>query len=576
MTTEALAPAAAEPAIATGGGREIVLPQVIVDAGPSAVARFLEFFAGRIANARTRAAYGRAVGAVPRVVRGARTRAARHLGAPRRRLHPDAPRLGPHGEAAPGRDPHARRLARRQPGPPGEPRGRGAGAEARRHQGRDAGALAGGSPEAPRVDRHGCLGRAPGPGAALGHALQLRAGERRVDGLEERHLRLLEPAGLDVGVEGSRRTVVGRDVVPLPALLVEPQPVPAPLPEVVLPPHPQHLAARRQTGRALERRLVLAMIKRRPAAAGLPPSTCCHTFRAAGITAYWSNGGTLERAQQIAGHASPKTTKLYDRTADTVTVDDLYRRLPEARITDILLKVDDATRFTEAFTHLRTGEPCRDRIGLLNVLLAEGINLGLRKMAEATSTHGFWELMRIIRWHVEGDTFDRALVVVVEAQTALPMAASWGTGRTASSDGQFFPAAGRGEALNLVNARYGAEPGVKAYSHVSDGSPCTIPDAFAGWPRGVGQAAGSYHAFSLCLEHLNGTRAPAASHRWMPRGEFAPRAPVQGTAGIVGAPDRSVRQEVRLGAEMVRWGRLGITEPSGLRARRRRGGARGA
>ena len=61
MTTEALLPAAAEPAVATGGGGEIVLPQVIVDAGPSAVARFLEFFAGRIANARTRAAYGRAV-----------------------------------------------------------------------------------------------------------------------------------------------------------------------------------------------------------------------------------------------------------------------------------------------------------------------------------------------------------------------------------------------------------------------------------------------------------------------------------------------------------------------------------
>ena len=102
------------------------------------------------------------------------------------------------------------------------------------------------------------------------------------------------------------------------------------------------------------------------------------------------------------------------------------------------------------------------------MLLAEGINLGLRKMAEATSTHGFWELMRIARWHVEGDAFDRALAVVVEAQAALPMAAFWGSGRTAPSDGQFFPAAGRGEALNLVNARYGAEPGVKAYSHVSD------------------------------------------------------------------------------------------------------------
>ncbi len=81
----------------------------------------------------------------------------------------------------------------------------------------------------------------------------------------------------------------------------------------------------RLTGRALDRRLALAMIKRRAAAAGLPPSTCCHTFRATGITAYPSNGGTLEHAQQIAGHASPKTTKLYDRTADTVTVDEIER-----------------------------------------------------------------------------------------------------------------------------------------------------------------------------------------------------------------------------------------------------------
>ena len=87
-------------------------------------------------------------------------------------------------------------------------------------------------------------------------------------------------------------------------------------------------------------------------------------------------------------------------------------------------------------------------------------------MAEATTTHGFWEAEAHRMW--KGDAFDRALAVVVEAQAALPMAAFWGTGRTASSDGQFFPAAGRGEALNLVNARYGAEPGVKAYSHVSD------------------------------------------------------------------------------------------------------------
>ena len=84
-------------------------------------------------------------------------------------------------------------------------------------------------------------------------------------------------------------------------------------------------SGRRLTGRPLQRRVVLAMIKRRATGAGLPPSTCCHTFRATGITAYLSNGGTLEHAQQIAGHASPKTTKLYDRTADTVTVHEIER-----------------------------------------------------------------------------------------------------------------------------------------------------------------------------------------------------------------------------------------------------------
>src|SRR3546814_2271451 len=76
---------------------------------------------------------------------------------------------------------------------------------------------------------------------------------------------------------------------------------------------------------------------------------------------------------------------------------DLYQQLPPARITDLLLEVDERTGFSEAFTHLRTGAPCSDRIGLMNVLLAEGVNLGLRKMAAATNTHSFWELLRIAR-----------------------------------------------------------------------------------------------------------------------------------------------------------------------------------
>ncbi|KQM89573.1 transposase [Sphingomonas sp. Leaf22] len=147
---------------------------------------------------------------------------------------------------------------------------------------------------------------------------------------------------------------------------------------------------------------------------------------------------------------------------------DLYRRLPPVRITDLLLEVDAALGFTDAFTHLRTGVPCGDRIGLLNVLLAEGLNLGLRKMAEACNTHDYWQLSRLARWHVESEAIDQALAAVVAAQGALPMARVWGMGTTASADGQFYPAARQGEAMNTVNARYGNDPGIKAYTHVND------------------------------------------------------------------------------------------------------------
>lgn len=133
-----------------------------------------------------------------------------------------------------------------------------------------------------------------------------------------------------------------------------------------------------------------------------------------------------------------------------------------------MLQVDDATGFTEAFAHLRTGAPPKDRIGLLNVLLSEGLNLGLSKMAEASNSHGFWELMRISRWHIESEAYGRALASIVDAQAKLPMAQFWGMGLTASSDGQFFPTTRQGEAMNLINAKYGNEPGLKAYTHVSD------------------------------------------------------------------------------------------------------------
>ena len=55
------------------------------------------------------------------------------------------------------------------------------------------------------------------------------------------------------------------------------------------------------------------MIQRRAKAAGIQTLIGNHTFRATGITAYLKNNGTLETAQHIANHQSPRTTMLYDR-----------------------------------------------------------------------------------------------------------------------------------------------------------------------------------------------------------------------------------------------------------------------
>jgi site-specific recombinase XerD len=68
-----------------------------------------------------------------------------------------------------------------------------------------------------------------------------------------------------------------------------------------------------------------AMIRRRAAAAGIETKLGNHSFRATGITAYLKNGGTLEKAAAMANHASTRTTQLYDRRRDEVSLDEVER-----------------------------------------------------------------------------------------------------------------------------------------------------------------------------------------------------------------------------------------------------------
>jgi integrase len=67
------------------------------------------------------------------------------------------------------------------------------------------------------------------------------------------------------------------------------------------------------------------MVRRRTADAGFKVKLGCHVFRATGITAYLEAGGTLENAQAMAAHESPRTTKLYDRTGEQITLDEVEK-----------------------------------------------------------------------------------------------------------------------------------------------------------------------------------------------------------------------------------------------------------
>ena len=321
--SEALVPAVNRQPVARTGSAAMALPAVIVDAGPVAVERFLEFFAASISNGRTRAAYGRAVERFLSwcAARGLGLRAIAPLHvAAYIRTHPgSAPTVKQHlaairvlcewlvihqvlpvNPAAAVRGP--KHVVTKGATPVLTP------AETRSLlDGIDAGSLVG-------LRDRALLSVMVYSFARVSAVLGMRRQDYFLQGTRG-WLRLHEKGGKRHDVPAHHRAEAAVDAYLVAGGIED---VKAPLFQSVD-------RSGRLSGRSLTRRVVLAMIKRRASAAGLPASTCCHTFRATGITAYLSNGGTLEHAQQIAGHASPRTTKLYDRTADTVTLDEIER-----------------------------------------------------------------------------------------------------------------------------------------------------------------------------------------------------------------------------------------------------------
>ncbi len=149
-------------------------------------------------------------------------------------------------------------------------------------------------------------------------------------------------------------------------------------------------------------------------------------------------------------------------------IDQAASMLPHVKITELLMEVDDWTGFTRQFTHLKSGDMVEDQTLLLSTILADGINLGLTKMAESCPGATYAKLSWLQAWHTRDETYSAALSDLVNSQFRHPFAGHWGDGTTSTSDGQNFRTGSKAESTGHINPKYGSSPGRTVYTHISD------------------------------------------------------------------------------------------------------------
>lgn len=146
----------------------------------------------------------------------------------------------------------------------------------------------------------------------------------------------------------------------------------------------------------------------------------------------------------------------------------LYSMLPRIKITDLLVEVDSWTNFTDYFTHLKRDKPIKNKTALLATLLAESTNMGYAQMADSTANISAKQLHDVSDWYIRDDTLKRAQAELVNYQHSLDFSQQFGSGTTSSSDGQSFQLERHKSSWLNLNAKYGKEPVITIYTHLSD------------------------------------------------------------------------------------------------------------
>ena len=184
--------------------------------------------------------------------------------------------------------------------------------------------------------------------------------------------------------------------------------------------------------------------------------------------AYRARNGKLEGVRLEAG-----TLIVTPRASDIpAAVEDLNGEISEmyplVEVPDLLREVHEWTGFADQFTHVRTGDAPQNISAMLAGVLADGTNLGPKRMAGASKGISAHQIGWMRSFHARSETYRAAQACVTDAHTRHPHSQLWGDGTAASSDGQFYRASDRAAKRGDINLHYGSEPGSKFYSHLSD------------------------------------------------------------------------------------------------------------